>query len=491
MIMKSYHEHISTDQIVLFPFDDFAFPFQNGVRLNLVPINSPRDISKLPIKLGPPGAPDCRSIYSACSVRRVGDEYWMWYHGCGDYLDNWHPYVCLAKSRDGLNWEKPNLELVEYRGSRNNNIVDMPGEDRDITHLCVVFYEPEDPDPARRFKGVIAWNKRLAAVISADGLHWREIEGQPQLPACEVSGGTKFNGNYFLSGHGGSHFGAPRQLVVSMSHDFEHWMEATCLGFRRENITPRPMVAGFNEGEQVHGGAALWNRGNVVIGMYGMWHGPVNNDRRHIDMDLGLVVSNDALHYREPVPDFRIVSAAEDGFGHLPEPMNFKHSGLVQGQGFENIGDETLFWYAPWPEQIADGIRVARWKRDRLGYFYADTEARQLRSPEACHVITAPISMNGEKARISLNIEGISEYAQVTVELLDERFLPFDEYTRDDCVQIDSGLKQAVTWKNHNIVEHMDGQFYIRVNFSGIRPEDPKLYALYVETGQNADTTGL
>ena len=106
-------------------------------------------------------------------------------------------------------------------------------------------------------------------------------------------------------------------------------------------------------------------------------------------------------------------------------------------------------------------------------------------------MITAPISMNGEKARISLNIEGISEYAQVTVELLDERFLPFDEYTRDDCVQIDSGLKQAVTWKNHNIVEHMDGQFYIRVNFSGIRPEDPKLYALYVETGQNADTTGL
>ena len=65
------------------------------------------------------------------------------------------------------------------------------------------------------------------------------------------------------------------------------------------------------------------------------------------------------------------VAAAEDDFEHLPTPMYFKHAGLVQGQGFENVGEETLFWYAPWPEQLSNGVRVASWQRDRLGYFQA------------------------------------------------------------------------------------------------------------------------
>ena len=87
-------------------------------------------------------------------------------------------------------------------------------------------------------------------------------------------------------------------------------------------------------------------------------------------MDLGLAVSNDALHYREPIPNFPIVSAAEDGWELPPygdQFLNFPT--LIQGQGFENMGEETLFWYAPWPEQRSDGVRVAVWPRDRLGYF--------------------------------------------------------------------------------------------------------------------------
>ena len=43
----------------------------------------------------------------------------------------------------------------------------------------------------------------------------------------------------------------------------------------------------------------------------------------------------------------------------------------MQGQGFENVGDETLFWYAQWSEQKSDGMRLAVWPRAR----------RDLRSP--------------------------------------------------------------------------------------------------------------
>ena len=238
------------------------------------------------------------------------------------------------------------------------------------------------------------------------------------------------------------------------------------------------MVYGAHQGEQIHLGASLWNRGNVIVGFYGQWHGPDNDDRRHVEMDLGLVVSNDALHYREPIPDFRIVEAGEDDFEHLPTPMNFKHAGLVQGQGFENVGDETLFWYAPWPEQLSNGVRVASWKRDRLGYFQASD--LKLNSSQPRHVISAPIDLEGQPARVSLNVDGLSEHAQITVEILDERFQSVEGYSGEDCAPLESGLDQTVKWKKHERIEKIHGAIRLRLNYIGIRPEDPKLYAIYV-----------
>jgi hypothetical protein len=57
-------------------------------------------------------------------------------------------------------------------------------------------------------------------------------------------------------------------------------------------------------------------------------------DRRLASIDLGLVVSNDGLHYDEPKKDFRLVAAAEDGWDKPPAPMPaVPHSpALMQGQ---------------------------------------------------------------------------------------------------------------------------------------------------------------
>src|SRR5690606_8878026 len=141
---------------------------------------------------------------------------------------------------------------------------------------------------------------------------------------------------------------------------------------------------------------------------YGMWNGHPSNDRRLITMDLGLAVSNDALHYREPVADYPIVAAEEDGWmkasrGHHSY-VDFP--ALVQGQGFENVADETLFWYAPWPEHSSDGVRVASWPRDRLGYFRPTDDGR-LRRRGGSHVVSAAIDLEGKAAQLALNLDGI------------------------------------------------------------------------------------
>ena len=475
------------NEIVLFPFDDHSLPLQCGVELHLEGHMTPCGQTRIAVALGNDGAPDSERVVYYGTVHRVGDELWMWYLGQGKDA-GWFERVCLAVSADGYNWRKPDLGLVAYNGNRHNNLVDL-NQGAHHVQSCVVYHDPDDADPDRRFKMLFQSRKyksRFAAAFSADGLTWRESPSNPVGSWLEMAGGTRHNGCYYVCGQGGSHAGGVRQLVSHISYDFENWSQASCLGMRRSNVTPRSPVAGSSAGEQIHLGASLWNRGNVIVGFYGMWNGHPSNDRRLVTMDLGLAVSNDALHYREPVPDYPIVSAAEDGWQELPFGHTLvNYPALIQGQGFEQVGDETLFWYAPWPEQSSDGVRVASWPRDRLGYFQPFPAAR-MRTGQGAHVISAPIDLDGADAQLTLNVDGIGEYSAVSAEVVSERLEPIAGFTETDCVAPNSsGLAQPVTWKDRATLPCEHGPVRLRLNFSGVRVEDIRLYAAYLARAGN------
>ncbi len=349
----------SLDEIALFPFDDGSIPLQTGLQLQLVQHQTSCNRTRIVVPPGDSGAPDSRAVVYYGTVRKVGDELWMWYLG-QDEQDGWFERVCFATSTDGHTWEKPDLGLVSYRGSRSNNLVDLNQGSHHV-QACVVFHDEDDPDPTRRFKMAFQCRQyrfHFAAAYSEDGLTWREADANPVGARLEMAGGTRIDGMYVLSGQGGNHPPPARQMVNHISYDFEHWSEAFCVGLRRGDPRFRPW--GGSAGPQVHLGAALWNRGNVIIGFYGMWNGHPTNERRFTHMDLGLAVSNDALRFREPIPEYPFVSAAEDDWWELPggDPSVTKYPALIQGQGFENIGDESLFWYAPWPEPVSNGVRL-------------------------------------------------------------------------------------------------------------------------------------
>lgn len=482
MIIQNGGPALSHPELVLFPFDDHALPFQNGVELHLIAHNTPCGRTKVVLGLGEEGAPDSRNVVYYGSVHRVGDELWMWYLGQGDQED-WFERVCFAKSRDGIHWEKPALGLVEYKGSKQNNLVDLNQGSHHV-QACVVLYEPDEADPQRRFKMAFEcdkYHKVFAVAYSEDGLTWHESTNNPVGRWFEMAGATRFNGCYYLTGQGGNHYGGLRQLVTYVSYDFENWTEASCVGLRRGFSIHQPRPFGYNVGEQVHLGAALWNRGNILLGFYGMWHGHISNDRRLLTMDLGLAVSTDALHYHEPIPDFPIVAAAEDGFGLPPRGHTAVHfPALIQGQGFENVGDQSLFWYAPWPEQDSDGVRVATWARDRLGYF-SPFKGGRMRSIQEAHFVSAPIDLENHAAELLLNLDGLSEHSGISVEVLDERFNVLAGYGAAQCLApTTGGFDQSVYWQNSATIQHSAGPIRLRVNFTGLRPEDVRLFALYL-----------
>ncbi|MDE2777617.1 MAG: hypothetical protein OXI77_16950 [Chloroflexota bacterium] len=474
----------SLDEIALFPFDDGAIPLQRGVQLHLNGHRATCGRTRIVLAPGPEGAPDSEHVAYYGTVIRIGDLLWMWYLGQGAE-QTWFQRVHLAFSRDGYKWDKPNLGLVKYKGSRDNNLVDMG----DAGHIaaCVVFHDPADPDESRRFKMAFEdqrYGNRFAVAFSPDGLRWTESPANPVGPWFEMSGGSKIDDMYVLAGQGGAHIpDLFRQFASHVSYDFENWSLASCLGLQRSDVAPRPRVLGGDAGEQIHLGAGLWNRGNIIIGFYGMWNGHPANDRRMTTMDLGLAFSNDGLRYREPIPNFPIVSAAEDGWAKPPrgdQLLNFPT--LIQGQGFENVGDETLFWYGPWPEQKSDGVRIASWPRDRLGCFRAymggPLASEAEREP---HIISAPIDLEGKAARLYLNLDCVHEHSSLSIEILDERLHPLPGYLRENCdAPTETGYNQLVTWGGGDAIARLSGRIRIRVDFTGVRPEDVRLYAMYL-----------
>ena len=101
--------------------------------------------------------------------------------------------VCLALSQDGLHWRRPNLGLVEWEGSRSNNI--LPWGENWMRRPNVIL-DPRDPDPNRRYKmtyvDVIGGLTAITKGYSADGIHWVKLRANPIL---ELGGPGSFDEN--------------------------------------------------------------------------------------------------------------------------------------------------------------------------------------------------------------------------------------------------------------------------------------------------------
>ena len=499
--------HPQVPEAVLFPFDDASIPFTAGVRLHMVD-GKQHGGSQVVLRPGPPGAPDDHNVRFYGTVIPTTDELRMWYTAGASRDGGWRSgsklRVCYATSPDGVHWDKPALGLVAYDGSTQNNIIGLRNGANDFESICVIE-DPQDPDPNRRFKttfqcdeyGVehqlLHGRRGLGVAYSPDGLRWTGSPHNPVGSPIELTGLIRHNGCYYVNGHGGFYYGIHRNLITYASYDFEHWTQASCLGFQRDRVAMLDfanVTTSYNAGEQVHLGAGLWDRGNVILGVYDAWHGPASGDRKYVTMDLGLLLSHDALRFHEPIPDFRLVPAREEPGGPgaaLPRegytPIT-RGPSLSHGQGMCNWGEETLLFYENW----GDGdIRLVRWPRDRLGYFRAynpEEFGRKLRPYWAGverHCITCPLTTETGNGQVLVNVDGVGEHSEVTVEVLDEQFRPLPGYSGDDCVPLrEPGLRQPVTWRDRNTVRGIEGPFRLKVNFGGVRLEDARLYAVYV-----------
>lgn len=119
---------------------------------------------------------------ATCNYMKVfqdGDLYRMYYRGSDvlytkDGFSNIHPETaCYAESHDGIHWKRPDLDLFEYEGSRNNNIIWMGRG----SHNFAPFLDSNPDCPVnQRFKALAGSSREgLLAFSSADGVQFKPL----------------------------------------------------------------------------------------------------------------------------------------------------------------------------------------------------------------------------------------------------------------------------------------------------------------------------
>lgn len=493
---------------VLFAFDDRSIPWKHNLKLTLVQAEKHPDNPAL--RRGPEGAPDHGHAILYGTVIKEGDTFRMWYLGmfevalkAGQAPGWWRP-MCYAESKDGVHWTKPDLGLVEFKGSRNNNICLIEGEPFSLTKVndfLSVLHEPDDPDPSRRYKAAyiahppyddikggmspLGVKERVVAstilATSADGLRWKIVGDRPANAGgerFEVTSLYRFGSHYYSHGQlispwawrpDGS--GTGRVMLGYRSSDFVHWSKAKAFSFARPGQLTDPPV----KGQQTHMGAGLWNRGNVLVGLYGMWQdAPVKPTGKYwnegVTIDLGLVVSNDGIHFREPVPDFKIIPRGKEG--------EWDNIALLQGHAFVNEGDRTMIWYSHWDTggKLRDmEIGLATLRRDGFGFL-----ERQSTNTSG-HCITRPVS--GRELRLFANAENVTAGHPLTFELLDERDLPVKGFSGEHAARVTTeGVRREIVWPaGGSPLLPAKRELSVKITFPDTG--DARLYALYAEDG--------
>ncbi|MFH0796343.1 MAG: hypothetical protein V2A65_04715 [Candidatus Omnitrophota bacterium] len=175
-------------------------------------------------------------------------KYRLWYESCArDQKSDFDSKLCYAESNDGYNWNKPDLNLIEFRGRKKNNIVyDKTVKGGYGYHGGTVFVDPV-ASPAERYKIMYLgghypekfgpdWLEtiHMRGAVSSDGIHWRPLKNNLLDNYCSDTQTTTYyntkSNSYVAYLRGGSdYYGRRRAIMRSETIDFQKWPRPECV----------------------------------------------------------------------------------------------------------------------------------------------------------------------------------------------------------------------------------------------------------------------
>jgi hypothetical protein len=347
-----------------------------------------------------------------------------------------------------------------------------------------VVYDPNDPDPARRFKAALL-NEGFA--VSPDGIQWTKLD-VPTIPSSD-EGNFSFDpreGLFIHTVKRGARFG--RALALATSRDFQNWTDYGVVfqsddmdqELGKKNIlaraSDRTLQQTMYDDSNVYR-VDVYNMGvfhyeGLYIGMPAMFHatGPVpnypNTDGFHL---VQLATSRDLktwlrLGDRQPfIGPSRLDSGAYDLTQILPpsapvlkdDELWFYYTGLKYRASFTYVGTYPNGETVPIPGKDRDGGAVCLAVLRRDGFVSLDADG------EPGTLLTKALVLNG--TQLHVNLDAAAGELGVTVLDGDGHTVAVSEPVVGDMP------RAAVRWKSGNLASHKGRPVSLRFTLRNAR----------------------
>lgn len=403
-----------------------------------------------------------------------------WYNGT-DLTDQQSWASGYAVSSDGIHWTKPHLGLIEYNGSKDNNIV--------FAGWGSVLKDDHEPNESRRYKAMLMgpvpkndYGIRLA--YSPDGIHWHEQEPfkipdwrgrNPDIVAFikdeqESNPDRRFK-LIWQDTHQSKKPGpdAVRIKSIAFSPDGQHFTGSSDNPILDPNDGPEVenhfvMIAPY-EGYWIMPYEAAWYTPND-LGLYGQYMG-----------DVRLAVSTDGEHFNRVNP-FEIL-IRRGSHGQWDDCfLVASDKPIVKGNTiylfYCGQGQDWSYWPAQNISPNAETAGVGSRCMSRMGlatlpldrWTCLETQDREIPGT----LTTNPIEIMDPNIELFLNVSSLHQNSSfIRVEVLDGTSGQVIEgFDRHSCERIEQdAIRRHVRWKGKTLSDLRCGKYQFCVELCG------------------------
>ena len=376
-----------------------------------------------------------------------------------------------AISKDGINWDKPDLGLYEFNGAKNMPY-DLPGgptiKGRYMYHI---LRDEIGRDSSKRYKGFFGSRDRKIG-FSPDGLKW-EFPDIPTIPSYDESHLTYDEQSEQFIASVKLHTEWGRSVYLSTSKDFMEWSDPKLIfhadEIDNENRIKRiqfavdhpeylapPVIEDRGYTAQVYQMAIMPYQG-IYIGFPLIFNpaGPSSNNYTGLNQ-TELTVSRDLYNW-ERVADRELFLGIEKwdsknfGTGQLMPTSRpiIKDDGeiwiyynAIRTRGLMELYPKDIQDFLN--ENIGSAICLATLRPD--GFVSLDAKNQGV-------VITKPIKIN-RNASIHINVDSTNGY--LAAEVLDPVSMePLPGYTFENCEKIsEDSTDKKISWKTNDKINN-------------------------------------
>lgn len=416
--------------------DDFLIDELKGDAQQFVHQPKPREVV---LVTGEPWEGNTCAYYS---IFRDGDVYRMYYRASHFDVKTrkaQHPeFTCYAESRDGIHFTKPKLGLVEWEGSKENNII-LEGLG---TH-CFVAFRDENPNckPEARYKGISrgrpVGKKGLYVFHSADGIRWTLTKNEPVITdgyfdSQNLAFWDPVENQYV--GYHRTFINKVRSIMTCTSSDFLTWTKPVLLKY----------PAGTPDQHLYTNAIRPYERAPHIKVGFPTRYRPSDSQVEPIFMS-----SRDGLNFQRWNKAVIPPDAPKERDGNR---SNYMANGLVSLAG--NPRELAVYGSEAYYEGPDSRLRRFTYRVDGFVSVRSGSEVGEL--------LTKPLKFQGEQLVLNFVTK---PGGGVRVELQDENGKAIPGFEASNCQSLTGdSIEQTVSWKTSDSVAKLSGKA-IRIRF--------------------------